>query len=153
RRRIWRARISDASRRPLDRYRRHSPTSAHDPRRGHQNRRCDPRGRNVIRDGEAPTTVRTIVVDDEPLARAGVLSLLAQDPNIDVIGQCSSGEDAIAMIRETAPQLVLLDIQMPGLTGFDVVAAIDGPDAPVFVFLTAHDEFALGAFAAHVADY
>ena len=95
---------------------------------------------------------RTIIVDDEPLARAGLAHLLASDREIEVVGQCASGTDAVSQIRELAPDLVLLDIQLPDMSGFDVVRLL-GDSMPAVLFLTAHDSFAVDAFEIGAADY
>ncbi len=97
-------------------------------------------------------TVRALIVDDEPLARDCVRLALAGE-DVAVVGECGDGEDAVAAIRQLAPDLVFLDVQMPGLDGFDVVAHV-GPDRmPAVVFVTAYDEHALRAFQVHALDY
>jgi len=97
-------------------------------------------------------TIRTVVVDDEPLARQGVRELLAREPDVTVVAECGGGEDAIAAVERERPDLLLLDIQMPGADGFEVLARLGSP-RPVVVFVTAHDAFALEAFEAHAIDY
>ena len=98
--------------------------------------------------------MRTLVVDDEPLAREYLLSLLADHGDIDVIGTCKNGREAIAAIRGESPDLVFLDIQMPGMNGFDVVKAIQEDDAmPLFIFATAYDDYAVEAFDLAAVDY
>jgi two-component system LytT family response regulator len=98
--------------------------------------------------------MRTLIVDDEPLARDYLQSLLAENPDIDIVGICKNGREAIAMIRELGPDLVFLDIQMPGLNGFDVVKAIQEDDAmPLFIFATAYDDYAVEAFDLAAVDY
>jgi two-component system LytT family response regulator len=96
--------------------------------------------------------VRTLVVDDEPLARAGIRGLLADDAEIAVVGECANGREAVAALRATTPDLVLLDVQMPELDGFGVVREV-GPAMPVVVFVTAFDQYALQAFDARALDY
>ncbi len=97
--------------------------------------------------------VRVLVVDDEPLARSGVSQLLARDPDVRVVGECADGREAIAAIRKLGPDLVLLDVQMPELDGFDVIRTI-GPDhMPAVVFVTAYDQFAVRAFEVNALDY
>jgi two-component system LytT family response regulator len=98
-------------------------------------------------------TVRTLVVDDEPLARAGMRGLLADDPEVTVVGECAHGREAIAAIRAHAPDLVLLDVQMPEVDGFAVVREIGVARMPVVVFVTAFDQYALRAFEAQALDY
>ncbi len=98
-------------------------------------------------------TIRTLVVDDEPLALEGVSRLLAVDPDIEIVGSCSDGIGAVAAIERLDPDLVLLDIQMPGLDGLEVVRRV-GPDRmPVVVFVTAFDRHAIAAFEVQAIDY
>jgi two-component system, LytTR family, response regulator len=97
--------------------------------------------------------LKILIVDDEPLARRGVRVCLRKVPDADVIGECSSGQEALQQIRELRPDLVFLDIQMPGMTGLDVAAQLDDSVIPLIVFVTAYDEFALKAFAVHAVDY
>lgn len=99
------------------------------------------------------TKIRTLVVDDEPVARAHVLALLREEADVEIVGECGNGADAIAAIEEAAPDLVFLDIQMPELDGFALAQAL-GPDRqPAIVFVTAYDEYALRAFEIHALDY
>jgi two-component system LytT family response regulator len=99
------------------------------------------------------STIRTLIVDDEPLARNHLRSLLAPDEEIEIVGECGSGSEAVDAIRRDEPDLVLLDIQIPELDGFDVIREI-GPNAMPFVlFVTAYDEHALRAFEAQALDY
>lgn len=96
--------------------------------------------------------VRTLVVDDEPEARAGVIHLLQGDPEIRVVGEGRTGLEAVDAIQVSRPELVFLDIQMPELDGFGVLTRVD-PPPPVVVFVTAYDEYALHAFEVHALDY
>ena len=96
---------------------------------------------------------RVLVVDDEPLARERVRSLLVGLPDIECIGECDNGAAAVAAIRKDAPDIVLLDIQMPELDGFGVIAQLEGGRMPAFIFVTAYDRFALKAFEVHAVDY
>lgn len=97
--------------------------------------------------------IRVVVADDEPLARSGVVRLLGRDPEISVVGECADGRVAIEAIADLHPDLVLLDIQMPEIDGFDVIRLV-GPDRmPPVVFITAYDQFALKAFEVHAVDY
>ena len=97
--------------------------------------------------------IRTLIVDDEPLARARVLALLKAEEDVEVVGECSNGADAIARIEESAPDLLFLDVQMPELDGLELARAL-GPDSkPAIVFITAYDEYALRAFEIHALDY
>ena len=97
--------------------------------------------------------ISVLVVDDEPPARRRIRSLLAEQPDLEVVGECGNGREAIAAIRELRPDLVFLDVQMPEVNGFDVIETIGPAAMPVVVFATAYDEFALRAFDAHALDY
>ncbi len=97
--------------------------------------------------------LRTIIVDDEPLARRGLTLRLENNPSIELIRECSNGEQALQAIAEEAPDLVFLDIQMPGMDGFDVVRELQGDDMPLVVFVTAFDKYAVEAFKIHAVDY
>lgn len=97
--------------------------------------------------------LRVLIVDDEPLARDNVRLALANDAEIDVIGECADGESAVDAILAERPDVVFLDVQMPGLGGFDVVAAVGVDRMPVVVFVTAYDEHALRAFEVRALDY
>jgi two-component system LytT family response regulator len=97
--------------------------------------------------------VRTLIVDDEPIARRGVRQLLAARPMIEVVGECANGAEAVAAIRREPIDLVFLDIQMPGLDGFGVIRTIGARDMPCVVFATAFDEHAIDAFAVAATDY
>jgi two-component system, LytTR family, response regulator len=100
-----------------------------------------------------PHRIRTLIVDDEPLARALLRSFLAVDAGIEVVGECGDGYSAIDMIESAAPELVFLDIQMPDLDGFGVLRALAPAAFPNIVFVTAYDRFALQAFDVHAIDY
>ena len=97
--------------------------------------------------------IRALIVDDEPLAREKIRTLLAGDPEIEVVGECAGGRDAVNAIREHTPDLLFLDIQMPELDGFGVLQQIGRERIPVIVFVTAYDEYALKAFEVHALDY
>jgi two-component system LytT family response regulator len=99
------------------------------------------------------TTVRTLIVDDEVLARENVQALLAFDPEIQIVAQCSNGQQALVAIRQHQPDLVFLDVQMPGMTGFEVLAKLPPELLPQIVFVTAYDHFALQAFEVQAIDY
>ena len=92
-------------------------------------------------------------MDDEPLARDRLRSLLTSQPDIDVVAECGSGPDAVAAIRAERPDLVFLDIQMPEMDGFGVVDSIKDEEMPVIVFVTAYDAYAIKAFEVHAMDY
>ena len=98
-------------------------------------------------------TIRTLIVDDEPLARRGLELRLRELPDVEVVRQCANGREALAAIAELQPDLMFLDIQMPGLSGFDVIAQVPQSSLPMIVFVTAFDRFALDAFEAHALDY
>src|SRR5688572_14919081 len=98
-------------------------------------------------------TYTLLIVDDEPGAREGTRALLEQDPEITVIGESGNGEDAVTSIVDEAPQIVVLDIEMPGLDGFAALAQLDPTMRPEIVFLTAYEEYALEAFDVEAADY
>lgn len=99
--------------------------------------------------------IRTLIVDDEPLARQGLLIRLADFPVIDVIGESSSGREAVAAIQNLKPDLVFLDIQMPGWNGFDVLREIQALACPIpfIIFVTAYDQYAIRAFEVRALDY
>ena len=97
--------------------------------------------------------IATIIVDDEPLARRGIRQLLEPHPRFAVVAECRNGRDAVRAIRTLAPGLVFLDVQMPGMTGFDVVREIGPKAMPPVVFVTAFDEFAAQAFETNALDY
>jgi two-component system LytT family response regulator len=94
-----------------------------------------------------------LIVDDEPAAREGTRALVEQDPEITVIGECGNGEDAVTAIIDEGPQIVVLDVEMPGLDGFGALAQLDPMARPEVVFLTAYEEYALEAFDVEAADY
>lgn len=96
--------------------------------------------------------MRVLLVDDEPLARQLLAELLAEIPEVDVVGEASNGFEAVRSVRELEPDLLLLDIQMPKLSGFEVLELL-GEAAPAVVFVTAYDEYALKAFEVHAIDY
>ena len=97
--------------------------------------------------------IRVLIVDDEPLARRGVRVCLAAEADVEVVGECAGGEDAVQQITKLAPDLVFLDVQMPGLDGFGVLARVPQERWPLVIFLTAHEQHALRAFDAHALDY
>ncbi|MFM1896680.1 MAG: hypothetical protein RLZZ385_1754 [Pseudomonadota bacterium] len=97
--------------------------------------------------------MKAIIVDDEELACKGLKMRLAQFPNVDVVQTCRNGKEALAAIVEHEPDLVFLDIQMPGMTGFDVIGEIQGELMPMIIFVTAYDAYAVDAFKIHAIDY
>jgi len=98
-------------------------------------------------------TIRTILVDDEPLAVQGLELRLAAFDDVEIVERCANGREAIRAIKTLKPDLVFLDIQMPGFDGFSVVSGIADIEPPLFVFVTAYMEHALKAFEAHAVDY
>jgi len=98
-------------------------------------------------------SLTALVVDDEPIARHAVVRLLREDADIEVAGECGDGVSAVAAIRDLLPDLVFLDIQMPAITGLDVVATIGAARMPATIFVTAYEQFAVRAFEANAVDY
>lgn len=97
--------------------------------------------------------LRTLIVDDEPLARDKIRMLLARDREIEIIGECVNGHEAIETIQKESPDLLFLDIQMPGVDGFGVLEKVGAEHVPGVVFVTAYDEHAIHAFEVHALDY
>jgi|SRR5580704_5762160 two-component system LytT family response regulator len=100
-----------------------------------------------------PTPIRTLIVDDEPLARAAIRNMLTRHAEIQIVGECSSGAEAILVIESLSPNLVFLDVQMPEVDGFGVVEAIGAGQFPCLIFVTAYDQYAVRAFEIHTLDY
>jgi two-component system LytT family response regulator len=98
-------------------------------------------------------TCRVIIVDDEELARRGIRTRLQRSGDVEIVAECSNGREAIEAIGRASPDLVFLDVQMPGKTGFDVVEAIGWDAFPHVIFVTAHDRYALRAFEVNALDY
>jgi len=98
-------------------------------------------------------TIRTLIVDDEVLARENVEALLRSDPEIQIVAQCGTGAQAVEAIKQHQPDLLFLDVQMPGMTGFDVLGKVPAKLLPHVVFVTAYDHFALRAFEVQAVDY
>jgi two-component system LytT family response regulator len=94
-----------------------------------------------------------VIVDDEPLARERLASLLSAEQDIEIVAQCRDGEEAVAAIDQHSPDLVFLDVQMPGLNGFEVIEAVGGEKMPLVIFVTAYDQHALRAFQVRALDY
>src|SRR5262245_29167774 len=97
--------------------------------------------------------LNTLIVDDEPLAREGLRMLLSEDPDVEGIQEAKDGREAVAALRETRPDLVFLDVQMPEMDGFSVVREIGPERMPAVVFVTAHDQYAIQAFEVNAIDY
>jgi two-component system LytT family response regulator len=101
----------------------------------------------------ASPLLRTVVVDDEGPARDKLKILLGRESDIRLIAECENGTDAIATLKQTKPDLLLLDIQLPDMDGFSVLKSIPAADLPIVIFTTAFDQFAIKAFEAHALDY
>ncbi len=97
--------------------------------------------------------MRVLIVDDEPLARRGMRQELERFPDVDVVGECRNGAEAVDAIVERRPDLVLLDVQMPGLSGFEVIERVGADAMPAVIFVTAFDKHAVRAFEVHAVDY
>ena len=97
--------------------------------------------------------IKTIIADDEPLAREKIRNLLEEDPDIELIGECADGIETVTAIRNQQPDLVFLDVQMPELDGFGVLKALRHSNMPTLIFVTAYDQYALRAFEVHALDY
>src|SRR3954471_14744042 len=102
---------------------------------------------------ETPAKTRVLIADDEPLGRARLRMLLAQEPWIEIVAECADAPATIAAIEKLHPELVFLDVQMPGGSGFDVIEAVGPARMPFVVFVTAFDRYALRAFDVHALDY
>jgi two-component system LytT family response regulator len=101
----------------------------------------------------APSKIRALVVDDEPVARDRIVRLLQQQADVELVGECSNGLDTVTAIERLSPDLVFLDVQMPEMNGFEVVRALESGRLPAVVFVTAYDEYAVRAFEVHALDY
>ena len=97
--------------------------------------------------------IRTLIVDDEPLARRNLRLLLEKDPQIEILEECRNGREAVKAINTLAPDLIFLDIQMPAMDGFDVLARVGPEHIHAIIFVTAFDQYALKAFDVHALDY
>lgn len=97
--------------------------------------------------------IKTLIVDDEPLARKRIKQLLANEPDIEVIGECGDGKSALAALRDLQPDLVFLDVEMPGATGVEVLEKSEPDASPAVIFVTAYDEYTIKAFDFHAVDY
>ena len=100
-----------------------------------------------------PEKIRTLIVDDEPLARRNLRVLLEKDPQIEILDECRNGREAVKAINALSPDLIFLDIQMPELDGFDVLARVGAEQIQAIIFVTAFDQYALKAFEVHALDY
>lgn len=104
----------------------------------------------VVSDGRA---IRVLIVDDEPHARSIVRRMLAEEPGYEIVGEATGGRDAVRLIQTLAPDLVFLDVQMPGLNGLEVIDEVGVGSMPQIIFVTAFDDYALNAFDVHAVDY
>jgi two-component system LytT family response regulator len=111
------------------------------------------RKQSMTSDEPAARKLRTILVDDEELARRAVRRIVKDIGGVEIIAECADGVAALRLIRELSPDVVCLDISMPKLGGFDVVRALDEPERPHIIFMTAFDEHAIRAFEMHAVDY
>ena len=98
-------------------------------------------------------TLRCVVVDDEPLARQGLREMLAEHPDVEVVAECADGRSGLRAVREHEPDVLFLDVHMPGMDGLALARALDGDRAPEVVFVSAHDRYAIHAFEVEAADY
>ena len=98
-------------------------------------------------------TIRTLIVDDEPLARRGLELRLGRHPDIEIVGEAGNGRQAFHAVSSLRPQLMFLDVQMPGIDGFELLRMLPATQIPLTVFVTAYDHYALAAFAASALDY
>ena len=97
--------------------------------------------------------IRVVIVEDEPASRANLRRLASAYPDVEVVGECGDGEAAVRTIVDVRPDLVFLDVQLPGMDGFDVLESLPSDRVPAVVFVTAHDDFAVRAFERHAVDY
>jgi two-component system LytT family response regulator len=98
-------------------------------------------------------TLRALVVDDEPVARRRLRALLTSEPRVEIVGECEDGYAALDAIKRLGPDLMFLDVQMPGLDGFDVIELLEPAECPAVIFVTAYDKYAMRAFDVCAADY
>ena len=96
---------------------------------------------------------RVLIADDEPAARRGVIQLLAAFPDFAVVGECRDGAEALASLDAANPHVIFLDVQMPGVDGFDLIRRRTPERMPLTIFLTAYDQFAIQAFESQALDY
>jgi len=97
--------------------------------------------------------IKAVIIDDEPLARKRISQLLTKEPNVKIVAECGDGLAAISAINEHQPDLMFLDVQMPEVSGFDVLTALDADSAPAVIFVTAYDQFTIQAFDFSAVDY
>src|SRR6185295_14470904 len=97
--------------------------------------------------------IRTLIVDDESLARERIREMLEGDPEIEIVGDCANGKEAIQAISKLKPDLIFLDVEMPGIDGFQVLQSLEAAEMPVVIFVTAYDQYAVRAFDTFALDY
>lgn len=102
---------------------------------------------------QGETCIRTLVVDDESLARERIRDMLASDSSIEIVAECANGEEAIDSIQQYSPDLVFLDVEMPGIDGFAVLEGLPADQMPAVIFVTAYDQYAVRAFEVYALDY
>ena len=98
-------------------------------------------------------TIKTVVADDEPLARERIRRLLTAEPDLQIVGECRNGAEVLEVLSARETDLLLLDVQMPGLSGFDAGEALGQRSLPPFVFVSAHDSYAVQAFEINAVDF
>ena len=98
-------------------------------------------------------SIRTLIIDDEPLARERIRTLLQSEPEVELLEECADGPAGLAAIRKHSPDLVFLDVQMPGMGGFELLQELEAERLPLVIFVTAYDQHALKAFEIHALDY
>ncbi len=98
-------------------------------------------------------SIRVLLSDDESLARERLRRMLEDEPDLQIVAECGDGKSAIALIKQEKPDLVFLDVQMPEVDGFGVIAALQGEHVPLTIFVTAYDRYAMKAFEVHALDY
>ncbi len=108
---------------------------------------------NVLREPPNPSAIRAVIADDERLARKKLRILLDSEPQVEVVAECPNGRQAVSAIRSFRPDMVLLDIQMPDLNGFEVLNEIPSAEMPTVIFTSVYDQYAVRAFEAHALDY
>jgi two-component system, LytTR family, response regulator len=97
--------------------------------------------------------IRAMIAEDEPIARERMRRLLAQESGVEIVGECKDGEEAVALVRQLKPDLLFLDVEMPGKDGFGVLEALGADASPVVIFTTAYHHYAVKAFDVHAIDY